>query len=502
MVCHFAELMKHEKGSLQGQRFKLEDWQIFILCNIFGFADDDGIRRFREAFILVPRGNGKSPLAAIIALWMAFFDGEPGAEVYCGANTERQAWEVFRPAKAFVEQVEELTTRFGIEATAKSIYQALTRSRFQPVVGRPGDGASVYCGILDEFHESEDAELYDTFKTGANKRKNSLILIISTAGITTEGPCHRRQKDVSEVLDGTVENDRIFGITYGVDEDTDWTSRDALVMANPNLGISNVEESLIDDQKEAVRNPQKQNIFRTKHLNVWCSSTQQWLRDVAWSKCYDPEFTEESVKHLNCWLGSDLASKIDFSATVRLFRDDSQGDKPHYYCLARTYLPEVRVNLPENQHYQGWVHKGWITATPDSSMDYSVIERDALADAATFKTQELCYDQRYADQFSLRVSEQAGIPRVVVPPSPAELSPAMKELEAAIEDGRFHHNNNPVLTWCLRNVMTRETSAGNYTMPDKQRPENKIDAAIALFIAMRRAMLMPTESSYFEPLFL
>lgn len=215
----------------------------------------------------------------------------------------------------------------------------------------------------------------------------------------------------------------------------------------------------------------------------------------AWAKCYDPGLTEESVKVLSCWLGSDLASKLDLSATVTLFRDDSKGDKPHYYVFCRAYLPEERVNAPENQHYQRWTKQGYLTATPGSSIDYAMIEADTLADISKFQVKELAYDARYADQYAQRVSEQSGIPRVEVPPSPAVLSPAMKELEAAIYDGRFHHDGHPVLTWCMSNVLTRETPAGNYTMPDKSRPENKIDAAVALFIAMSRAMVAPVQTS-------
>jgi phage terminase large subunit-like protein len=487
-ICSFAEQMRHEKGVLQGQPFRLEPWQIFILASIFGWIDASGIRKYREAFILVPRGNGKSPLAAIIALWMAFFEGEPGAEVYCVATTLVQALEVFRPAKAMVEQVDAAFKRMGITAAAKSIFQTATRSRFQPVVGKPGDGASIFCAIMDELHEATDPDQYDVFKTGANKRKNSLILIISTAGSTTEGPCRAKQRDVEQVLEGVIENERLFGVIYMADPEVDWTSREALLMANPNLGVSNDEEALLLDQAEAVRNPAKQNIFRCKHLNQWMTAASAWMNMQAWSKCADLILTADSLKDLLCWLGSDLASKLDLSATVKLFRKDIDG-RPHYYAFTRSYLPEERVNAPENQHYQRWSKQGHLTATPGSSIDYSAIEADSLSDISTYKVQELAYDARYADQYSQRVSEQSGITRVETPPSPAILSPAMKELEAAVYDGRFHHDGDPVLTWCMSNVLTRETSVGNYTMPEKERPENKIDAAVALFIAMSRARL-------------
>jgi phage terminase large subunit-like protein len=500
-ICQFAERMPHEKGHLQGQPIKMEPWQIFCLASIFGWVDNNGVRKYREFFILVPRGNGKSPMAAIIGLWMAFFDGEKGAEVYCGATTEKQAWEVFRPAKAMVEQVEALRKRFGITVAARSLFQTSTRSRFHPVVGKPGDGASVYCALLDELHEATDPDQYDTFKTGANKRKNSLIGIISTAGSTTEGPCHSKQRDVEQVLDGTIENERLFGVIHMSDPEVDWTSREALVMANPNLGVSNDEEALLLDQAEAVRNPAKQNIFRCKHLNHWMTAASAWMNMSTWNKGADESLTPESLKDLPCWLGSDLASKLDLSATVKLFRKDIDG-KPHYYAFCNAYLPSERVNAPENQHYQKWAKEGHLTATEGSSIDYAVLEADSLSDIAEYQVQELAYDARYADFYALRVSEQSGIPRVETPPNPSVLSPALKELEAAVYDGRFHHNGDPVLTWCMSNVLVKESSVGNYGMPFKESPEKKIDAAVALCIAMSRAMVYqpkPAQTWAFAP---
>jgi phage terminase large subunit-like protein len=494
-VCKFAELCRHEKGSLQGQRIKLEPAQIFILCSIFGWVDQTALRKYREALVMLPRGNGKSPIAAIIGLYMAFLAGEKGAEVYCGANSDRQAQEVFRPAKAMVEQEPKLA-EFGIELAARSINQPKTRSRFQPVVRKPGDGASVWCGILDELHESLDSTLYDTFKTGANKRPGSLILVISTAGVASlENPCLALQQKAEKVLEGIIQDDRLFAAIHCVDPDVDWSSSLAVEMANPLLGVSNDREAILLDQAEAVRTPAKQNIFKAKHLNLWSSAAAAWMNMSAWQKCYDADFTEESVKHLSCWIGCDLASKLDLSAVVRLYRDDSQGDRPHYYALSRCYLPEERVNAPEYQHYLGWSRQGHLTSTSGSSIDYAALETDALSDIANNQIRELCYDARYADQWSQRVSELSGITRVEVPPSPAVLSPAMKELEAAIYDGRFHHNGHPVLAWCMSNVLTRETAAGNYTMPDKARPESKIDCAMALFIAMTRARLAEPEPS-------
>jgi phage terminase large subunit-like protein len=484
-VCRFIE--QHRLAS--GEPFILQPFQIWLVASLMGWMDESGTRKYIEAIVMIAKGNGKSPLVAALCLWFAFFDGVNNAEVYCGATNLNQAMEVFRPALSYVEQ-QPAYQRMGITAQKKSIFSR-SGARFQPVISKGKHGARPYLAVLDELHQAISGDLYGTFKTGCNKTPNSLLLTISTAGVASlENPCHQLQLKAQKALDGSLPDDRLFAALYLADDDVDWTSEEALLMSNPNLGISNDAEKVRLAIVDAQRNPAHQNNVKAMHLNIWSTASAAWMNMLAWGKCLDPELTEETVKTLSCWIGSDLASKLDLSATIRLYRDDF-GSKPHYYCFARTYLPEERVNAPENQHYQGWAKQGFLTATPGSSIDYSTIEADAVADIAASQAQELAYDARYADQWSQRIADATGIPRIETPPSPAVLSPAMKELEAAVVDGRFHHTGHPVLTWCISNVLTRETSAGNYTMPEKERPENKIDAAVALFIAMSRAMLAP-----------
>jgi phage terminase large subunit-like protein len=213
-----------------------------------------------------------------------------------------------------VETEPQLISRFGIQLAAKTISQPTTRSRFQPVVRKPGDGASIWCGITDEAHEAQDSTLYDTFKTGANKRPGSLILVISTAGVASlENPCLALQRKAEQILEGTITDDRLFAAIHCADPDVDWSSPLAVEMANPLLGVSNDREAILLDQAEAVRTPAKQNIFKAKHLNLWSSASAAWMNMSAWAKCYDPTFTADIVQHLPCWIGSDLASKLDLS---------------------------------------------------------------------------------------------------------------------------------------------------------------------------------------------
>lgn len=497
-VCAFIETLTLSSG----QPFFLQDFQVWLVASLIAWVDAEGTRKHIEALILIAKGNGKSPLAAALALWFAFFDGRPKAEVYCGAMSLAQALEVFNPARDFVDS-QPAFKRLGITAQKKSIFST-SGSRFIPVIGRGRHGARPYLAILDELHQAIDADLYGTFKTGCNKTPNSLLLTISTAGVvSTENPCHQLQERAQKSLEGCLPDDRLFAALYCADDSVEWTSEEALLQANPNLGISNDAEKIRLAIQDAQRNPAHANNIKAMHLNVWSTAAASWMNMTSWQKCLDQGLTEDSLNHLRCWIGSDLASKLDLASCVRLFRDDSKGDRPHYYALCRAYLPEDRVNDPSNTHYQKWVAQRHLIATPGSSIDYSVIEADALADCETCQVQEIAFDPRYADQWSQRVSELSGVTRVEMPPSPAVLSPPMKELEGAVADGRFHHDGHPVLTWCVSNLLTRETAAGNLTMPSKSRPENKIDCAVALLLAMGRAMVAPkSKRASFMPFFL
>lgn len=497
-VCALIELFPHEKGELQGQPVRLRDWQCFIFSNMFGWLNrTTGFRRFREALVLVPRGNGKSPMAAWFTIIMAFFDGEGGAEVYNAATTMTQAFEVFRPARAIVELVPELQEEFGIEVMAKSLYQVSTRSRVEPVIGKPKDGKAPHGVTNDEYHEQPDDRLYDSFKRGMNKRRQSLMFNISTAGDTIEGPCYRMQQSVQMILEGAYENERMFGIIYDVDEGVDWTTREACIMANPNFGVSIDEDAMMADLAEAVRNSAKQNGFRCKNQNFWAQQSTAWMNMQSWKECAK-DIAEDDFQEYPCYIGSDLASTLDLSATVKVFVRHREDGKPIYTAFSRAYLPEKRAMDPTRPHLQAWVKDGKMIATEGAAIDYKRIEDDTVADIQKFKVEALCFDPRYAGQWAQQIAERTDVVAVSVAPSPAELSPAMVELEGAVAEGRFEHDGDPVFSWCMANVIARRNATtGNYHMPGKDEPEKKIDVAVALLHAMTRARLQePTGSKY------
>jgi phage terminase large subunit-like protein len=219
-ACRFIEAMVHTKGKWSAKRetLKLEPWQAFFVCNVFGWLNKlTGKRRFRQAYLRVPRKNGKSALAAAIGLYMLTADGEAGAEVYSGASSEKQAWEVFGPARIMAMRNGPFKAKAKITTNASNLHVMGTGSKFEPVIGKPGDGASPSCAIIDEYHEHQTDDLVDTMITGMGAREQPLMLIITTAGSSTGGPCYAYDKDAQAVLSGTIERDELFVLIYGID---------------------------------------------------------------------------------------------------------------------------------------------------------------------------------------------------------------------------------------------------------------------------------------------
>lgn len=495
-ICRFAELMPHIKGdwAREGMRIHLGPWQVFILACGFGWIHRITLkRRFRVIDLFVPRKNAKSTLASIIGNFMLAVDGEFGAEVYSGATSQDQAMEVFRPALLMARATPEYRHRYGVVVNASNLSVADTNSKFEPVIGKPGDGASPSCAIVDEYHEHKTPELYETMQTGMGARSQPLVLVITTAGTNVSGPCYTHQVELQKVLEGTIENDQRFGIIFTIDEDDDWTSEEALIKANPNYGISVDAEFLRLQQRDAIADPRKQNTFKTKHLNIWCAAASPWINLYNLQQSGDPSLILESFAGEECVAGLDLASTTDIASKVNLFRRDIDGVE-HYYAISRNYVPEAAVEKPDNAHYRGWVNSGHLIQTAGNMIDLELIQQDALDDSEVVTLREVAKDQWGGQQLGANLANE-GIEVVDIPMQVRYLSAPMKYIAALIDADppRFHHDGNPAFVWMMSNVEVKADHNENI-FPRKQRAENKIDAAVALIVAMSRAMA-PAEQS-------
>lgn len=489
-VAKFIQLLPHTKGkwASAGERIHLEPWQVFACCVPFGWVKkSDGNRRFRTILIFVCRKNGKSAIAAGLANYMFCADGEFGAEVYSGATSEKQAWEVFLPAKKMVERTPELKDYFGVEVNASNMNRPIDGSRFEPIIGKPGDGSSPSCAVVDEYHEHKNNDLYDTMETGMGAREQPLMLVITTAGSNIGGPCHLMVRDAEKMLEGVADIPDMWAILYGKDREDDWDSEQALLKANPNFDVSVSGEFLQARLRDAKLSATKQTVFRTKHLNEWVGAKNAWLNMAKWFNA-PPRKTLKELENRPCYIGLDLATKIDMVALILLFVPTP--DDPVYHVHGRYYLPDVRIleELDSNsERYRSFDNDGLLTLTMGEVIDFDVLKEDLSQFLGRFDVKEIAYDPWQATQLAQDM-EKGGAVMVEVRHTVQNMSEPMKELEAIVLQKRLAHGNCPILTWQASNV-TAKTDVKDNIYPNKERAENKIDGMVALIMALSRAMV-------------
>lgn len=504
-VCRFIEMLPHVKGSwaAKSQLIRLEPWQIFIVCAGFGWVKKaTGLRRFSMFYIEVGRKNAKSTLVAGIGNYLFACDGEFGSEVYSGATSEKQAFEVFRPALQMMQRSPELAAALGVRAApgpgTKKMNTRDDGSRFEPVIGKPGDGASPHGGIVDEYHEHDSDALLDTLRTGQGAREQPGLWVITTAGDNLAGPCKLLQEDVLKILDGSMPREELFGIIYTIDEDDDWDSDEALAKANPNIGVSVFREFLVTERNAALASARKQGVFKTKHLCVWVGANAAYFNSQEWRALGDPTLKIEDFVGLPCVLSIDLSTKSDITARAATFKKIQLG-KEHYYIFMRFYIPEAQVLKPENQHYQQWVKQGHLIQHAGSSIDFDEIKNEAVARIKQCRAHEFAFDPWNAHQFAQDIKKDA--PRVEIvefSQGTAMLTAPTKEVETLIGARRIHHEGNPVMNWMIGNVVAHEDKNEN-VFPQKPagRAGAKIDGAIAGIMGVGRLMaVVPKKSIY------
>lgn len=484
-VCTFIELMPHTKGKWARDRMTLimEPWQVFMTVCLFGWMRrKDNTRRFRKFILLVPRKNGKSAWAAAVGLYMFCADKEHGAEVYSGATSEKQAWEVFGPARLMAKKSPHLLARFGIDVNASNIHILANGSKFEPIVGDPGDGASPSLAIVDEYHEHQTNKQFDTMETGMGARDQPLMLVITTAGDNIAGPCYEMQQDAQKMLEGTRQDDELLAMIYGVDEGDEWTDPAILRKANPNMGVSVGEDFLLARQKDAMTTPRKAGVFKTKHLNMWVQSRAAYYNVQKFSEAADPTLTLDQFEGKECIIGVDLAEKRDLTAIEYTFRH-GEG----YACFGKYYAPEETIELPENEHYRSWRDAGLLIQIDGAVVDQREILDDIKDDLGRFDVREVSFDPWRSRQMAVELME-LGVNCIEFRGSPSNMNEPMREMDALIAAGNLHHDGNLPFTWMLSNVING-TRTGDMHRPAKERAENKIDGPVARMLALGRWML-------------
>lgn len=491
------QMFRHIRGEKAGKRFRFAPWQKFLVGSMFGWVNaTTRLRRFRYVFLAVPRGNGKSSLAATIALFMLALDGEGGAEIYAAAVTRDQARIVFNLAQHMARQDAQFRQKYGVEIAAHAISQPATASLFRPLSRDANalDGLNVHLAVMDELAAHKSREVHDVLVTAAGKRSQPLLLSITTAGNNQAGIGYEQWKYCQRVLLGESQDDAFLGIVYTVDDADDWQDPASWMKANPNYGTSVDPDNLATLAHRASQIASQQNAFKQKHLNLWTNAAVSWMNMLAWDACADAQLNENDFKGEQCVLGLDLAAKIDLAARVKLFARTIEG-VTHYYVFAQFYLPESTLFDGRNASYGTWHEQNWITGTPGEVIDFDRIQADILQDATDHQILDVAYDPWQALKLASDLS-QRDVPCIEYRPTVANFSPAMKEIDALVRQRRLHHNGNPVLRWNIACVEVAEDFKGNiFPRKDRANPLQKIDGLVALLMAMGRRMALEADQT-------
>ena len=484
----FVDLLVHVKGEWAGQPFVLEKWQREIIRNLFGWKRADGTRRYRIAYIEVPKKSGKSTLVAGIGLYLLTADGEPGAEVYSAAADREQAAIVFSTAKSMVEASPELSRH--CETYHRSIVVPRTGSSYKVLSAEaPTKHGLNPSGILfDELHAQPNRELWDTLVMGGAARRQPLVVAITTAGFDRQSICYELHDHAIKVRDGIIQDDAFLPVIYSAGLDEDWTDPKVWKHANPSLGISVKEDFLREECLRAKESPSKQNAFRRLHLNQWTEQDTRWLDMTVWGECAR-EVDVDELDGRACFAGLDLSSSTDLSAFVLLFPPKDE-DEP-FKVLSYFWMPEENIAQRVRRDrvpYDTWVRDGFIEATDGNVIDYDVIRSRIGEFSRRFHIREIVYDRWGATQLSTQLQSDAF---TIVPFGQgfASMSPAAKQFERLVLGRQIAHGGNPVLAWMASNVAIRQDPAGNIK-PDKAKSRDRIDGIVALVMAVGRATVV------------
>lgn len=485
----FIEQLKHTKGIWSGKPFKLLDWQENLIRNIFGIIKKNGYRQFNTVYVEIGKKNGKSELAAAIALYMLCADGEEGAEIYGCANDRKQSCIVFDVAKDMILQCPALIKRVKIIESQKRIVYLPTRGVYQALSSEVASkyGYNVHACIFDELLGQPNRKLFDVMTKGSGAaRKQPLNFVITTAGSDRNSICYEVHQKALDLIEGKKFDSTFYPVVYSAPEDADWTDPKTWRSVNPSLGETVDEEFLRLSCENAQQNPAEEMQFRQFFLCQWTSSAVRWMPMEKWDSCKF-DINEKNLEGRICYGGLDLSSTTDITAFVLVFPPTSEDEK--YEVLPYFWIPEENIDLRvrrDHVPYDIWQKQGHIKTTEGNVVHYGFIESFIEELNTRFNIKEIAFDRWGAVQMTQNL-ENLGFTVVPFGQGFKDMSPPTKELMKLVLEGKIAHSGHPVLRWMIDNIFIRTDPAGNIK-PDKEKSTEKIDGAVATIMALDRAI--------------
>ena len=488
-TVEFINCLKHTKGRWRGQPFALLPWQEQIIRDVFGTMKENGYRQYNTAYIEIPKKNGKSELAAGVALYMTCGDGEWGAEVYGCASDRQQASIVFDVAVDMVDQCPALKKRIKPVMSVKRLVYKPTNSFYQVLSAEAytKHGLNVNAVIFDELHAQPNRELFDVMTKGSgDARTQPLFFLITTAGNNRHSVCFEQHQKAEDIILGRKIDQTFYPVIYGASDEADWTSEEVWYKANPSLGYTIDIEKVRNACLSAGDNPAEENIFRQLRLNQWVKQSTRWMQMEKWDACAFPVDERELIGR-ECYGGLDLSSTTDITALVLVFPPRAEDER--YILLPYFWIPEENMRLRvrrDHVPYDVWEQQGFLKTTEGNVIHYGFIEKFIDELGIRYNIREIAFDRWEAIQM---VQNLEGLGFTVVPFGQGykDMSPPSKELMKLTLERKLAHGGHPVLRWMMDNIFVRTDPAGNIK-PDKEKSTEKIDGAVATVMALDRAI--------------
>lgn len=487
-VCLFLEALPHVKGPRAGEKLKLEPWQRDFVRKAFGTLNLDGSRRYRECYMEIGRKNGKTFLAAGIALYLLLADGEMGAEVYSAATTRDQASESYDAAVAMVNRTPWLSKVCRVFRSPKRIYVESTGSKYEPLASAEGPihGKNPHGIIFDELHKQKTRGLWDALHTGRGARRQPFSLAITTAGHDRSSICWEQHQKAVATLNGTLDEPQFLPVLFAADPADDWTAEATWRKANPNYGVSIYPEFLAAECEKAKRSAAFENTFRNLYLCQWVEQAIRWLKLDEWDAGRE-DIDWSDFDGAPAWCGMDLSSTRDVTAFVTVFREDER-----FYVRPKLWIPSEPIT-PRAEHDQralrNWAGRGWIDETSGNEVDYGEVMEYIDRECQRFDVRTIAFDPWHSPALIQRMND-AGFDQSKwrkFGQTIGNFAGPCRELERLLGAGLLRHDGNEVLRWMASNVAAKVDSSGN-VRPDKGKSGEKIDGIVAMLMALGASM--------------
>lgn len=489
-IEQFVRLPDTDDENGQAKPFVLQPWQVFIVGSLFGWYLSTGQRRFRNAYMEIGKGNGKTPMLAAIGLYGLTMDGQKAPEVYAAAADRDQAMIMFRDAVRMVDSSPKLSAQIkkhGIEHVYNLSYGL---GFFRPFSREQSSksGTRPHMGLIDELHEHPNAEIVNKIRAGAKGNMNAMFPEITNSGSDRTSICWQHHEHSIRVLEGVVADLRWFAYVCALDEGDEPLQDEACwPKVNPNLGVS-IHPEYLRDQVSAAKNiPAETNSVLRLNFCVWTQAHTRFLDVSKWIACEGTISDAERVGAA-CYGGLDLGQSDDFTAFVLIWalKDGRVATRPYFW------MPQSAVTRFPHRPYPEWQRAAAMTITGGDVVDYGIVEADIKRLCHQFGVRQVCYDKRFAEQMSQNLVG-AGVSMVHVPQG-WNMTEALRKLSDLVTSETLIQDGNPIQTWMAANLMVRQRDT--QLRPDKEKASEKIDGQVALVMALENLVRQPEEKGY------